>query len=97
MPRRFTYECPECGEFDTILCFGEPVPPSSECKCGRTAERRIKFPQSHSDLPPRRLSSLLPFNYTHKTRGQVMVVEGNAGLRETLKRYNGTYNKELEV
>ena len=98
MVRRRTYECRDCGEFDVFLKRSEEAPKTKKCpKCGRRATRRIKFPNSYSDMGTKQLSTLLPTNYSHKTRGQFPVVQGNAALRETLKRYNGTYGTDLQV
>lgn len=96
--RRFSYEC-ECGhQWDIFLGTGERVPVKKRCgACGRMGSRRFRFPASYPDMPEKALSTLLPLNYTHATRGQVDRVEGHAALREHLKRYNGTYQTGLEM
>lgn len=95
--RRFSYEC-RCGkEFDIFLERGIPVPSRKKCECGKMADRLFKMPGEFSDIGTLHLSSLLPLEYDHSTRGKVDKVEGNYALREHLKRYNDKYQVGLEV
>jgi hypothetical protein len=96
--RRFVFECKDGHEFDVYVIGNDPIPKQRRCpKCHRKGTRVFKPFHHYPDMGERRLSSLLPLNYTHATRGKVDVVEGHAGLREHLKRYNGTYDRGLEM